>query len=93
MPEEIWDEQLVKKYFDLLLSIGAPLSQGEAELLLAVLADGDGFGFNQTLMGLIETAPDDLVRSEPPTDANEWVQLLWIRKENARRLGRVRKPI
>jgi hypothetical protein len=80
--------EAVDKYQTLIGSIEKPVTDEEAAVLVRAFGPDNCFGLMWSLVDLIETAPgwplaDCLVSAD-----NDGVQLLKIRLENAKRLGR-----
>jgi hypothetical protein len=67
----------VEEFQRALEAIAPPVSNDEAESLMAVFGPDDCFGLAWTLLHLIESAPEIPLSTEPPNDANEWVRRLW----------------
>ena len=62
-------------------AIEAPLTDQEAEALLACFGSDVCFGLAWSLLHLIETSPTAFPPVEPETTANPWVRLLWERQQ------------
>ena len=62
-------------------AIEAPLTDQEAEALLACFGHDACFGLAWSLLHLIETSPTAFPQVEPETTANPWVRLLWERQQ------------
>ena len=74
------DEQDIDRRGDLLNRIKSPVTDEEAEALLACFGPDDAFGLAWALLHLIETAPTGIpVRERPADSANEWIRRLWAR--------------
>lgn len=81
MPSSDGDATQIERFQTALLAISPPISQEEARVLLQCFGPDDCFGLAWSLVHLIETAPGKTPES-PPSDSNEWVQLLWERSQN-----------
>src|SRR5258706_16408292 len=73
------DVSKVEAFQRALEAIAAPVSLEEAEHLVTVFGPDDCFGLAWTLLHLVESAPQLPLKSEPPTEANEWIRELWAR--------------
>jgi len=60
-----------------------PVSDEEARLLVRGFGDDECFGLAWRLLQLVETAPTPLPAVEPAAGANEWLRLLWRRRQDA----------
>lgn len=56
-----------------------PISNEEANILLASFGTDDCFGLAWSLIHIIETADKCPVKIKPIGESNEWVHLLWQR--------------
>jgi len=69
----------IEEFQRALEAIAPSVSTEEAERLTTVFGPDDCFGLAWALLHLIESAPELPLRSEPPSDANEWIRDLWSR--------------
>jgi hypothetical protein len=83
--ESVTEEQLVR-HQEALGRITRPVSDDEAQLLLAAFGPDGSFGAGWSLLHLIETAPHCPLDAPPAEGANEWLHRLWRRVQNARAL-------
>jgi hypothetical protein len=74
----------------LLELVTAPLSDEEAQMLLAIFGPDDCFGLAWTVLHLIETAPSALTAKYSQNADNQWVKLLEQRRSHAAGHGATR---
>jgi hypothetical protein len=74
------DEQDIDRRGAALNKIRPPVSDDEAEALLACFGPDEAFGLAWALLHLIETAPGGIpVKEQPAESGNEWIKRLWDR--------------
>ena len=78
-PEPGADPAMVDEFHRAIKAIYRPVSTEEAGALLTVFGSDSCYGVAWTLLHLIETAPESPLKTEPSTDANEWIKRLWER--------------
>ena len=69
----------INRRFELLERIARPVTPDEALVLSRSFGPDDAFGLAWTLLHLIETASEPLLREPPSASANEWIPLIWER--------------
>lgn len=87
LPDEDQSVEAIERWQDLLERIEAPVTDEEAEALLAGFGPDDCYGLAWTLLHLVETAPGAHTADYPADSANPWIQRLRQRVENARAHG------
>ena len=86
-PESTEDIVLVQQWQDTLTLVSRPVSASEAEILCMLFGRDGRFSLAWSLVHLIETANDlsDEFLSRLPL--NEWIVLLLVGRENAKKFG------
>ena len=88
LPAESTDDvALIQRWQDIVERVATPVDVPEAEILSTLFGSDDCFGAAWSLVHLIETASDltdEYLIQLPP---NEWIDLLRIRRENAKKFG------
>lgn len=79
-PSEEATVEEIEKTQRLLELITAPVSDEEAQMLLATFGPDDCFGMAWTVLHLIETAPSALTADYSRNADNDWVKLLEKRR-------------
>lgn len=64
-------------------AISRPVTGEEARALVDCFGSDDCYGVAWTLLHLIETGPNPVLKAQPASDANEWHVRLWRRADNA----------
>ena len=76
LPSEDGSEQQINEAETLLSRVPKPLTNEEAQALVAVFGPDDCFGLAWTLLHLIETAPSARTAAYHRGDDNLWIRLL-----------------
>lgn len=82
LPDEDQSAEAVQRAQDLLERIDPPVTDEEAQMLVAGFGSDDCFGLSWTLLHLIETAPSAQTAQYPVNSGNQWVELLRSRVRN-----------
>jgi hypothetical protein len=86
-PESTEDIELIQRWQDTLALVSRPVNASEAEILCTLFGSDSCFGGAWSLVHLIETATDlsdEYLTQLPP---NEWIGLLRVGRENAKKFG------
>ncbi|MGW4555746.1 hypothetical protein ACWEOV_19125 [Streptomyces sp. NPDC004365] len=80
-----WDgsEEEIDRRGRQLDAISRPVTGEEARALVGCFGPDDYYGVAWTLLHLIETGPNPVLKEQPAPDANEWHVRLWRRADNA----------
>ena len=77
MPSEYSvDVEVVNKYEGLIHQIRTPLKDSEVEILIGLFGPDSFYGLAWTVVSLIETAPNWIMKVSRINSENEWVQIL-----------------
>ncbi|MFE7094443.1 hypothetical protein [Streptomyces erythrochromogenes] len=79
LPDCDADEEEIDRRVTRLEAISRPVSGEEATALVACFGPDDCYGVAWTLLHLIETGPNPVLRTRPAPDANEWHHRLYDR--------------
>ncbi|MGW1364294.1 hypothetical protein ACWCQP_43665 [Streptomyces chartreusis] len=75
-----WEaEEEISRRVTQLEAISKPVTGDEAAALVTCFGSDDCFGVAWTLLHLIETGPNPVLRTKPAPDANEWHHRLYDR--------------
>ncbi|MFZ3493354.1 hypothetical protein ACODT5_09030 [Streptomyces sp. 5.8] len=76
-----WDaeEEEIDRRVTQLEAIGKPVTGEEAAALVTCFGPDDCYGVAWTLLHLIETGPNLVLKTKPAPDANEWPHRLYDR--------------
>ncbi|MBT2365749.1 hypothetical protein J7E88_10590 [Streptomyces sp. ISL-10] len=76
-----WDasEEEIDRRDQQIHAITRPVTGEEAKALVACFGPDDCYGAAWTLLHLIETGPNPVLKTDPGSDANEWHQRLYNR--------------
>ena len=88
-PESTDDIELIQRWQDTLALVASPVTTSEAEVLCVLFGADSCFGGAWTLLHLIETANDLSTEYLKNLPTNEWVDLLLVGRENAKKFGNV----
>lgn len=83
LPSESADLAMIERAELALHSILPPLTEDEAEAVLACFGTDDCFGLAWSLVHLIESAPTAFPRVAPSETENAWLSVLYSRHQHA----------
>ncbi len=86
-PETTEDIALIQRWEATLATVSIPVNVAEAEVLCTLFGPDGCFGGAWTLLHLIETATDLSTEYLTHLPNNEWVDLLLVGRENAKKFG------